>query len=183
MKAEDLKKILKKKNSILIGCVVIFLVIFILIDYIFLVRKSYKVLAPGNENGSTEPPIETSTNDTTRFDQKTSVSGDSSSQTTESPSLDNDSPPVVSESKDSSYYYNLGLSLQSEGKYREAVTNYSKAIELDPKQPDYYQRKAEVQVLLGDKDAAIQTVKDGLANNPGDILLQNKLSILQTIVK
>lgn len=80
-------------------------------------------------------------------------------------------------------YYKEGLQSISEKNYKNAITSMSKAIELDPFNSEYYNKKAEAEVQSGLKEEAVETIKTGLANIPGDILLKNKLDVLQNIVK
>lgn len=88
-----------------------------------------------------------------------------------------------SETKSAEDYYNLGLKYTNEKNYALAISNFSKAIEIDPTITDYYSKKAEAQVLNGDKNGAIATVEAGLVALPGNQLLQNKLDIIKATVK
>jgi len=81
------------------------------------------------------------------------------------------------------YYYNQGLVYTSQKQYDKAIESFAQAIAKNSKEPDYYSKKAEAEVLAGKKQDAIATVQAGLVANPGDPNLQNKLNILQTIVK
>jgi tetratricopeptide (TPR) repeat protein len=63
--------------------------------------------------------------------------------------------------------------------YQQAIENFSKAIELDPKNANNYARKSEAEYNLGLKQDAIITVEDGLKQNPDNELLKAKLDLLQ----
>ena len=158
MKTEDLKKILKKKNSILIGCVVILLILFILIDYIFLVRKSYKVLAPGNENSGIEPPIETSTNDTNGDIKENSTIASNNFNTV----------------------YQEGIVLFNNNDLDGTIMKMNEAIQIDLKNPESYLLKSSAEYKKGLTTEAIQTVEKGLEYNPNDENLKTKLDLLRT---
>lgn len=140
-----MEKIKKSKKIILMIFAVVLLLLFILCDYVFIIRKT-KVLAPNEKS--------------TNFDTKDSQTA-----------------------KGAYDYYNQGLSDIGEKKYDSAISNFDKAIKLNPKEVDFYSKKAEAEVSSNKKDQAIETVKAGLAANPNNVLLQNKLDILQTIVK
>ncbi|MCL5410378.1 MAG: hypothetical protein M1324_00800 [Patescibacteria group bacterium] len=84
------------------------------------------------------------------FDNKTTTN---SSTTTATPDTSQSA-----ESTDPNYYYTLGLKSTSEKNYSDAISNFSKAIELNPKAPDYYSKKAEAEVLSG-KDTHKKTLQ------------------------
>jgi len=137
----------------------------------------------------TKAPTKT-TDESTQSDQGVTSSSNFDNKTTTDSETTNSSATIVApssnpstESSDPNYYYNLGLKSTAEKNYSDAISNFSKAIGLNPKVPDYYSKKAEAEVLSNKKDQAIETVNSGLVANPNNILLQNKLDILKSIVK
>lgn|GEM_PF-2483601 len=76
-------------------------------------------------------------------------------------------------------YFADGQNQMSNQAWDEAVKSFAQAITLDPKQPSYYNRKSQAEYNLGQKDQAIKTLKDGLAQNPGDDLLSSRLDVLE----
>lgn len=169
---------------ILSGIIIFLLIIFIIIDYVFIIRRS-KVLAP-EKNVSVNTNTNPMPDDNSRFDKKTEAPSFSDSTPTPKVEEGNQTAPETAPPDlptDPEYYYNQGISLTSQGKYSEAIISFQKAIEINPKNPVYYQKKAETEVLAGDKNAAISTIQAGIAQNPDDVLLKNKLEILQTVVR
>jgi tetratricopeptide (TPR) repeat protein len=63
--------------------------------------------------------------------------------------------------------------------YSSAVDNYNKAIELDPTNSQAYAQKSEAEYASGDKTAAIETVQEGLIQDPDNELLKSKLDVLK----
>ena len=58
--------------------------------------------------------------------------------------------------------YDLGVKYLSEGNYEEAVIAFTAAIEIDPKQPDAYEKAAEAYQAMGDEEAAKAILEQGL---------------------
>jgi len=83
------------------------------------------------------------------------------------------------ETKNAVGYFNDGQAAMSAQSWDKAVEDFDQAINLDNKVPDYYNRKSQAQYNLGQKDQAINTLKDGIANNPDSDLLKSRLDILQ----
>jgi tetratricopeptide (TPR) repeat protein len=76
-------------------------------------------------------------------------------------------------------YYKAGQELMATKSWEEAVVSFSEAIRLDNKNPDFYNRKSQAENNLGQKDKAINTLKEGIANNPNSDLLKSRLDVLQ----
>jgi len=73
-------------------------------------------------------------------------------------------------------YGNLGNVLRDKGDYREAEEQFRKAIEISPGFVSAYVSLAVMfRSLEDDKVAALQVLSQGLANNPGNGILQNLL--------
>lgn len=74
--------------------------------------------------------------------------------------------------------YNRGtIQLQSKN-YTDAISYFDQAIAQNPYQPKYYSDKSEAQYNLGQKDQAIQTLKQGISLNSDSDLLKSKLDVL-----
>lgn len=163
----------KNKWFVWIGAFLVVAIVLMTIDYFLLIRK--KNTAP-----AIEKPEETSQN--INFDIKENNS--STKQQSEAPQSDNSAEPTQNTPTLSAEdYYNDGISKLNNKEYQSAIESFAKAIEFDTKKPEYYSKKSEAEVLAGKKAQAIETIKLGLVNNPGDVLLKNKLDILQTVVK
>ena len=59
--------------------------------------------------------------------------------------------------------YDLGVRYLSEGNYQEAIIAFTAAIEIDPKQPDVYEKLAEIYIATGDTEQARKILEDGCA--------------------
>lgn len=59
--------------------------------------------------------------------------------------------------------YDLGVKYLEDGSYDEAVLAFTAAIEIDPKQPDAYQKLAETYTAQGDLSGAKKALEDGLS--------------------
>jgi tetratricopeptide (TPR) repeat protein len=129
--------------------IAVLLIVLIICDYVFLIRKS-KVLAPSSSNNKEQAAVNESSNTSTQ--EKTLTAND---------------------------YYQSGVSDFIKKDYNSSISNLSKAIELDPKNIDYYKIKSAAENNLGEKDDAISTVKEGLKINPNDQLLLSRVDSLQ----
>ncbi|OQA03230.1 MAG: Tetratricopeptide repeat protein [bacterium ADurb.Bin400] len=76
-------------------------------------------------------------------------------------------------------FYQTGMEDLGAQRYDSAAHNFAKAIEINPNNPDYYNKKSQAEYNLGQKSQAIATVKEGIANNPNDELLRSRLEILE----
>lgn len=59
--------------------------------------------------------------------------------------------------------YDLGVRYLSEGNYEEAIIAFTAAIEIDPKRSDAYIGASEAYMEMGDTEAAISILEEGLA--------------------
>ena len=73
--------------------------------------------------------------------------------------------------------FDMGVRYLSEGNYEEAILTFTAAIEIDPMQAEAYEKLAEAYLALGDTDAALQVLRDGLAAT-GDARLQARIDEL-----
>lgn len=123
--------VFRLKNKYLTLTVIIVLIVFILLDYIFILRNSI-VVAPVSET-----------------------------QTIANPSFD------------------AGIEKLNNKDYTGAAEEFEKAIVENPSNIDNYTKKSEAEYQAGDKEEAIATVEEGLAQDPENELLKSKLDVLQ----
>jgi tetratricopeptide (TPR) repeat protein len=64
--------------------------------------------------------------------------------------------------------------------YKEAIADYTKAIETDKKDPDGYRRRAQAYILAGDNAKAADDFKAILKIKPDDMDAQSRLKALET---
>jgi tetratricopeptide (TPR) repeat protein len=69
-------------------------------------------------------------------------------------------------------YLNLGNVFKLRGDIGKAAANYSKAIELNPRQPSAYRNLTNFYATTGQRMKALEVVTDGLRHNPGTKSLQ-----------
>jgi Tfp pilus assembly protein PilF len=65
-------------------------------------------------------------------------------------------------------HFDLGVKLSDQGKYDEAVEEFGKALEKDPKQPGILSRQAEAYQKLGKNSEALATYQKAIDLNPND---------------
>lgn len=75
-------------------------------------------------------------------------------------------------------FYLQGSEKLTAKNYAEAIKYFDQAIAADAYEPQYYSDKSEAQYNLGDKQAAIATLKQGSSLNPDSDLLKSKIDIL-----
>ncbi len=76
--------------------------------------------------------------------------------------------PESVKKEDAKLYYNTALEYQRTGSYKEALSNYEKALELDPLDPDiHYNIAILYDESLGENDKAIYHYRKYLELNPG----------------
>lgn len=75
-------------------------------------------------------------------------------------------------------YYQQGTEQLNAKNYSEAIKFFDQAIAGDPYEPQYYSDKSEAQYNSGDKQAAINTLKQGSSLNPDSDLLKSKIDVL-----
>lgn len=96
----------------------------------------------------------------------------------------NSSSPVVNnDSTDPYYYYDLGLLEFSKNNCLEAINYFNKAIALNSSNPNFYIKKSSAQITLNQKQAAIDTINQGLVNIPNDSSLLSQLDFIKNVVK
>ena len=78
----------------------------------------------------------------------------------------------------SDYYYESGYILESQAQYKQAISNYKKAIEINPKHQQALFRLAYRCDLFGDEDAAIDYYKQIASNSPVHINALMNLAVL-----
>lgn len=139
----------KKYKNIAIALVVFLLIVFIIVEYIYLANKT-KVVAPGTNDNNIQ--TETVNPDSSNTQEKTLTAND---------------------------YYQNGVNDLSKKDYNSAISNLSKAIELDPKNPSFYILKSEAEYSLGNKDQSVKTIEEGVAQNPDSGALNSRLDTLK----
>src|SRR5689334_22401231 len=74
-------------------------------------------------------------------------------------------------------HFSLGRTLLEAGKPAEAVDSFKRVIELDPNISKGYQLLAQAQLILAQRDAAIEMLKRGatIANTRGDLMPKNEM--------
>jgi tetratricopeptide (TPR) repeat protein len=75
-------------------------------------------------------------------------------------------------------WMHFGALLGEVGSYEDAARCLQRAIRLDPDEPLAYRNLAATQVALGDRDAALRSLREGLSRNPGQKDLEQMLSQL-----
>src|SRR3954454_10274003 len=72
-------------------------------------------------------------------------------------------------------HFSLGRALLDDGLYQEAIGSVDRVIELNPNISKVYQLKADAQLKLDQKPAAIETLKTGAttAHQRGDLMPKN----------
>jgi len=146
----------KRKKIILILFAIAVIVIFIVCDLVIISRR-HKAVAPANEKAAA------STSVVDKYKSAEEITSEKNNPSDESIS-----------------YYNEGLRQFDQKKYNLALTNFSKAIEINSKKEEYYNKKSQTELNLGMDQAASDTIKLGLVNNPNSDLLKSRLDILQT---
>lgn len=89
----------------------------------------------------------------------------------------NDIVPNQPLSKADDFYLQGSKELTNKN-YSEAIKYFDQAIAENPYEPQYYSDKSGAQYNLGQKNQAIETLKQGSSLNPDSDLLQSKLDVL-----
>ena len=76
--------------------------------------------------------------------------------------------------------YWIGESHYAQKKFKEAIADYTKAIALDPKDPEGYRRRALAHTMAGDSKAAGDDFRALLKIKPADTDAQSRLKALET---
>jgi len=163
---------IKKTNFYLLAI----LLILILAVGGYFAYKKLKCKSSGNSGATTTTPSATN-----NFDQK--ASQPSASSSSNSSGQTSSGQTSQAQPKDAAGYFAQAQTEVSNKNYSAAIADFQKAIALNPNQEQYYLQESEAQVLAGDKNGAIATVEAGLKALPASSLLQNRLAILQAVVK
>lgn len=76
-------------------------------------------------------------------------------------------------------YYTKGETALDDKNYQKAIENFDNAISEDPKNADYYIKKSQSEYNLGQKQAAIDTLKEGINQIPNNGELTSRLDTLE----
>jgi tetratricopeptide (TPR) repeat protein len=178
------RKLLKReKAGVLFVFSIIILILFIICDYVFIIRKS-KVIAPENNNNTSQTETTNKTGDTASTQSDSTSNSGNFDNKGESPAVVPTTPSATnSNSTDPYYYYDLGISDFSKNNYQNAIDDFNKAIELNNSNPNFYIKKSQVQVASKQKQAAIDTINQGLVAVPGNDSLLSQLDFITNVVK
>ncbi len=143
-----------------IGIVFLILVFVVAIIYYFMLYFKYKEKQSDSNNQESNQSID-----------------NQPSQSEDNLGLEDNTTNDTPTSEDSSYQQ-AKKSLDNKD-YENAIQSFNKAIAANPHNPDYYSGKSEAEYNLGQKTEALETVKQGLAENPDDDLLKSKLDVMQ----
>lgn len=109
-------------------------------------------------------------------DKKSSATEQNSADNTQ-PS-DNSAPTPTQPVSAAENFYLQGSEALTNKNYTEAIKDFNQAIAADAYEPQYYSDKSEAQFDSGDKQGAIDTLKQGSSLNPDSDLLKSKLDVL-----
>jgi tetratricopeptide (TPR) repeat protein len=76
-------------------------------------------------------------------------------------------------------YFDKGLTNFNAMQFQAAIDNFTQAIKINPGDDAYYSKKAQAEMNLGNKQAAIDTLSAGLTAIPNSDLLKNQIDTLQ----
>ena len=82
-----------------------------------------------------------------------------------------------SESRDATAYYNQGRAYGQKGQYDQAISDYNKAIEIDPKFATAYNNRGIAYRQKGQHDQAISDYNKALEINPRDAEAYNSRGV------
>jgi len=85
---------------------------------------------------------------------------------------------IGSRSEKTPLFYQQGLTALKQKDYNQAITNFNKALAVDPKNTELYIKKSEAEYALGQKEAALKTVEEGLKVSPDNEVLKGRRDIL-----
>ncbi|HPP01891.1 MAG TPA: tetratricopeptide repeat protein [bacterium] len=72
--------------------------------------------------------------------------------------------------------YNQGLDLYGQGKHREAIAEYQKALEIDPEDGEIYMAISMCYQMLGEWDPALEAARRAVDLSPREPLSYTNLS-------
>lgn len=183
---------MEKKNSktywlIFIGIV---LIATIIVFCVWLPYKNKTQAPDSNQNLNTN--LNTNQNANININVNNNINSTSNTNLNSSDNFDNKGttspavqPPTTinNDSVDPYYYYDIGRTEFAKNNYQAAITYFDKAITLNPTNPNFYIKKSEAQITLHQKQAAIDTINQGLVKIPNDNLLLSQLDFIQNVVK
>jgi len=88
-----------------------------------------------------------------------------------------------SESRNSKFYNNRGIAYGEKGQYDQAISDFNKAIEINPRYGQAYNNRGIVYRLKGQYDQAISDFNKAIEINPRDAQTYNNLAWLLATAK
>lgn len=161
-----------KKNWVIILIISGLIVILAVSGYLF--WHSYKDKADKNSHQSNSSD---STDQATATQGATSNNFDNKGEPSEAVS----SPEV--NSADPYSLYDAGKKLLNQKNYQGSLDYFNQALAIRNDDANFYISKSEAQVGLGQKQAAIDTINQGLTVLPNNETLLTQLDVLQNVVK
>lgn len=152
------------------------LIAIIIILYFYYFRSTYSSVDQKTDNSTSSESADlnnSSNQDSTvsnNFDTKSGDAGNNSHINADSQS---DPYSLFLQSK-ASY---------SNQRYDEALVRIDQAIGLKQDEPNFYLLKADILIMLSRKEDALQALDEGLAQNPGNTNISNKIEIITEIIK
>jgi len=113
----------------------------------------------------------------TKPERKSSATEQNSASESAQPS-DNSAPAPTQPISKAESFYQQGSEALTNKNYAEAIKDFDQAIAEDPYEPQYFSDKSGAQYNLGDKQGAIDTLRQGSSLNPDSDLLKSKLDVL-----
>ncbi len=87
------------------------------------------------------------------------------------------------ESEDAEFYFNRGVASYDKGQYDQAISEFTKAIEIDPKDAEAYKDRGDTYELKGQYDRAISDYNKAIEIDPKVSLAYNNLAWILATVK
>jgi Flp pilus assembly protein TadD len=91
--------------------------------------------------------------------------------------------PKQSESRNPKFYNDRGIAYGEKGRYDQAISDFSKAIEINPRYGKAYNNRGIVHRLKGQYDQAISDFNKAMEINPKDAQAHNNLAWLLATAK
>ncbi len=76
--------------------------------------------------------------------------------------------PETAQAENATYYYNRGIDKYDAGDYSGAISDYNKAIEINPRYAKAYNNRGNAKSKLGDNSGAISDYSKAIEINPRD---------------
>lgn len=80
-------------------------------------------------------------------------------------------------------YFNRGLAFKALGRFRDAESDYSNAIKLDPSMVAAYTNRGNVRVLRNDLSGALSDYRRALVLDPGDDVARQNLQAVEAALR